>query len=290
VSYFSSTRLEEIAAQAPKNCRKWAQVYFKPNKTNNVEFIHHAEKHGFEAIVMTIDSTNYGRPYRQLRNSILVQRSVPPANIPVSETYEPFVDPELTWDHLNWLRNVTKLPIVVRGIINPLDAAAACRYGADAVYVSNHGGRQLDTVSASIDILSDTVQVVRHWNANQGKDKPKIDVYFDGGVRSGLDALKAYAMGAQMVFLGRPTLWGLAVNGTDGIMDVFDSTVAELTNAMQLAGFPVLEQVDLSLLQQPTLQESIAALDKEPNPQKTRPERKVESKARNDAFSRIVKL
>lgn len=137
-----------------------------------------------------------------------------------------------------WLRSLTGLPIVLKGILHPQDAALAVEHGVDGIVVSTHGGRQLDGVPASIEVLPAVVEAVTGG----------AEVYLDGGIRRGTDVLKALALGARAVFVGRPILWGLAADGTVGARHVLEGLQEELERAMVLAGLPNLESIGADLL------------------------------------------
>jgi 4-hydroxymandelate oxidase len=132
----------------------------------------------------------------------------------------------LTWDDVDWLRTVTTLPIVLKGVVHPEDARLAVRRGVDAIIVSNHGGRQLDTMPATIDLLADVVDAV----------DGAVPVLVDGGVRRGTDVVKALALGATAVGVGRPVLWGLASGGEEGVARVLEQLRAELEATLALCG------------------------------------------------------
>jgi isopentenyl diphosphate isomerase/L-lactate dehydrogenase-like FMN-dependent dehydrogenase len=146
--------------------------------------------------------------------------------------------PNLTWQWLEWAREATSLPVIVKGILNPLDAALAVKYGASAISVSNHGGRQLDGAIASLDALPDCVDAVGG----------KIPVLMDGGIRRGQDILKALALGARAVLVGRAPLWGLAAFGQPGVERVLWMLGEELKLAMGLAGVRNLAEIDRRLV------------------------------------------
>jgi (S)-2-hydroxy-acid oxidase len=144
-----------------------------------------------------------------------------------SETFGNTADMSLCWEKdIAWLRSITKLPIVIKGIMTPEDAELACQYGVDAIWVSNHGGRQLDGVLSTIDVLSEIAEVV----------KGRIEIYMDGGIRHGSDVFKAIALGANAVFIGRPVLWGLAYGGENGLRTLLELLQTEFVNTMALAG------------------------------------------------------
>ncbi len=139
------------------------------------------------------------------------------------------LDQSLSWKDLDWIRSITSLPIILKGIIHPDDAREAERHGVQGIVVSNHGGRQLDTCQSAIEALPDIMNVVKN-------EKHQIDVYVDGGVRRGTDILKAVALGAKAVLIGRPVLWGLAVDGEQGEKNVLEILKKEFRLAMMLCG------------------------------------------------------
>ena len=148
------------------------------------------------------------------------------------------MDQSLTWDAVAWLRSITKLPIVLKGIVRADDARRAVEAGVSAIVVSNHGGRQLDGGEATVLALPDVVEAV----------SGRIEVYVDGGFRRGCDILKALALGARGVFVGRPYLWGLAAGGEAGVARVLEILRAELSLAMALAGCARLGDIDRTLV------------------------------------------
>jgi isopentenyl diphosphate isomerase/L-lactate dehydrogenase-like FMN-dependent dehydrogenase len=144
----------------------------------------------------------------------------------------------LTWESLSWLRSITSLPILLKGILTAEDALLALEHGITGIIVSNHGGRQLDTAIASIEALPEIVEAVAG----------RCEVYVDGGIRRGTDILKALALGARAVLIGRPALWGLAVDGAQGVFQVLEILRKELELAMVLSGRPTLASIDRTLL------------------------------------------
>jgi 4-hydroxymandelate oxidase len=158
---------------------------------------------------------------------------------PVSGEIRPVeYEPRVGWEQLDWLRTATSLPIVLKGVLHPEDARLAAGLGIDALIVSNHGGRQLDTVPAAIDALPAVVDAVGG----------KVPVLMDGGVRRGTDVVKALALGASAVGLGRPVLWGLAAAGQEGAVRVLEMIRAELAAAMTLCGYGSPEQLPRDLV------------------------------------------
>jgi 4-hydroxymandelate oxidase len=151
----------------------------------------------------------------------------------LAEWVRTMLDAGLTWKDLEWLRGVTDLPILVKGIVRPDDAARAVEHGASGIVVSNHGGRQLDTAPATIDVLPSIAAELDRRGAGRGGD---FALLLDGGVRRGTDVIKALALGARAVLIGRPVLWGLAADGQSGVERVLAMLAAEVDTAMALCG------------------------------------------------------
>ena len=245
VSTQSTRSLEEIAQIG--QCPRWFQLYIDSYRQAE-HLVRRAEAAGYGALVLTVDTPRRGNRERDIRNNIgryleAYSPSVGSGNAsPLMERSstgeETSIIDSLTWEILPWLRSITTLPILLKGILTAVDALLALEYGAAGIIVSNHGGRQLDGVVASIEALPEVVEVVAG----------RCEVYVDGGVRRGTDVLKALALGARAVLLGRPILWGLAVNGETGVHDVLQLLRAELELAMTLAGCPTLRSITRSLV------------------------------------------
>lgn len=220
----STVTLEEIAAT---KADLWFQLYLQPDLGFTESLVRRAEAAGCGAIVLTADSAALGRNERGDRNDF---HSLPPeitcANLDGGDVRAVVLSPEISWWHVDWLRENTSLPLVVKGILHPADARLALAHGVDAIIVSNHGGRQLDTTPAAIDRLPRIVDAV----------EGTIPVLMDGGVRRGTDIAKALALGAAAVGIGRPPLWGLAVAGAQGVTQVLELLRRELVNALTLLG------------------------------------------------------
>ncbi len=148
------------------------------------------------------------------------------------------LDARLTWDVVDWLRGITSLPLILKGILAAQDARLAVERGVDGIVVSNHGGRQLDGAVSTCQALPEVVQAV----------DGRAEVLVDGGIRRGTDVLKALALGARAVLIGRPFLWGLAVNGEAGVSHVIDLLYEELSTSMALAGFPTIGSIERALI------------------------------------------
>jgi 4-hydroxymandelate oxidase len=233
----SSVPLEQIIEAGG---RVWFQLYWLRDDAVTLDLVRRAESTGCEAIVLTVDVPWMGRRLRDIRNRFALPAHVRAADIPTNGTaHERDGDgsavaahtaqefsPVLTWSAVARIRRVTRLPLVLKGLLAPEDAVRAVEHGVDAIVVSNHGGRQLDGAVASIDALPEIVDVVRDG----------CEVLLDSGIRSGTDVLRALALGASGVLLGRPLIWGLAVGGERGAARVLRLLQTELHDAMGLAG------------------------------------------------------
>ena len=240
VSTSSSTDLAEVAAvDGPR----WFQVYLLADAGARRALIERVVASGYEALVLTVDLPRVGRRERDIRvgfsipDDVAVPNIAAAAGVPLAQGLEIAFTDRMTWDDVTWLAGFG-LPVIVKGILHPDDARLAVEHGAAAVDVSNHGGRQLDASIASLDALSAVVDAVRG----------QVPVLMDGGVRRGTDVLIALALGAAAVGIGRPVLWGLAVNGEAGVGHVLDLLTAELELAMALAGAPSIADLSADLV------------------------------------------
>jgi lactate 2-monooxygenase len=246
LSTVCSRPMEEVA-RANGGGVRWFQLYWSKDPELTASFLRRGEAAGFSALVVTLDIPILGWRERDLQYPYLpflmgegvvnyfsdpVFRSrlaKPPEEDPVSAIRlwgSVFANPALTWDDLKFLRKNTKLPILLKGILHGEDAARAMDCGVDGIIVSNHGGRQADGAIAALDALPKVVEVV----------KERAPVLFDSGIRRGADALKALALGARAVLLGRLYIWGLAVGGEQGVRDVVQNFLADLDITLGLCG------------------------------------------------------
>ncbi len=231
LSSVSSVSIEEVAAAAPALPR-WFQLYVYGNRAKSKDLVSRAYDAGHEAIVLTVDLPRLGRRERDIRNSFSFPPGVEAVNLSDidKDTGTPLEildqDPSLSWHDLDWLRSLSPLPIILKGIVRADDAVRAIDAGAVAVWVSNHGGRQLDTAVASLDVLGEIASAV----------DGRVPVIMDGGIRRGTDIIKALALGANAVAIGRPQLWGLAAGGEDGVRRVLEMLHEEFALAMALCG------------------------------------------------------
>jgi len=216
VSTTAHERLEEIASAA--DGPTWWQLYVFTDRSITEETLKRVHASGFSAICFTVDFPVAGLRHRDTRSGF---------GMPVGLPHDDLVfDPNITWDDLAWIREHAPLPLLVKGLLTAEDAQLAVEAGADGIVVSNHGARQLDAVAGTITVLPEIVEAVGG----------RIPVLLDGGVRRGTDVFTALALGAAAVLVGRPTCWGLAVDGEDGVVDVLRILRDELENTMALAG------------------------------------------------------
>lgn len=247
VSTHSSVSLEEIAraAQTPL----WFQLYFKTDRGFTRELVQRAEVAGYSALVVTVDAPVNTMRNREQRAQFHLPPGVDAANLrgqPSAAVHQ--IDENSlcggmmatapTWQDIAWLQSITKLPVIIKGIMSPDDALLAAQHGAAGIVVSNHGGRTLDTACASIHVLPRIVDAV----------EGRLPLLFDGGIRRGTDVLKALALGASAVLIGRPYIYGLAAAGAVGVAHVLNILRTELEVAMALTGCPTLEKIDRNVI------------------------------------------
>jgi isopentenyl diphosphate isomerase/L-lactate dehydrogenase-like FMN-dependent dehydrogenase len=230
----SNKTMEEVAT-ALKDSPRWFQLYFNKDPEVNKQLLQRAEKAGYSAIVLTVDLPVLGTRDRNVRNSFMPPADLNRPNV-TSERYiaatrslqslTAGIKDDISWDDYEWTRKHTALPVLIKGILSADDAEEAARRKVAAIIVSNHGGRQLDTGFGAIEALRPIVERV----------KGKTRVLFDSGIRRGTDVFKALSLGAEAVGVGRPVLWGLALDGADGVAAVLEHLKMELVNVMRLAG------------------------------------------------------
>ncbi|KAJ8027349.1 Hydroxyacid oxidase 1 [Holothuria leucospilota] len=265
LSSWSLMTIEEVADSAP-NALLWMQIYPFQDRRITTNIVKRAEKSGFKAIVVTVDSPVIGLYARSFRDgldipeqfgkrkgrcsifaffSVANLEGAPDSIAKAKASGDPFlfgfmhrqVVGNHSWKDIAWIKSLTNLPIILKGILTAESARDAVEAGVQGIIVSTHGGRQLDGVQAPIDALCGVVDAVRGSG---------VEVYMDGGVRSGRDIFKALAVGAKAVFIGRPAIWGLSYNGADGVKEILDMMKHELSNAMTLCGCKSLAEIDRS--------------------------------------------
>ncbi|XP_072118352.1 2-Hydroxyacid oxidase 2 isoform X3 [Mobula birostris] len=233
-STYATCSVEEISAAAPNGFR-WFQLYVYLNHELSEQLVHRVEACGYKAIVLTVDVPYTGKRRNDIRNNFKLPPHLKVKNFDgvFEETTEDrlygipanSLDPSISWKDISWLRSLTRLPIIIKGILTKEDAELAVGHGVQGIIVSNHGGRQLDGGPATIDALSEIVKTV------QGR----VEIYLDGGIRTGSDVLKALALGARCVFIGRPVIWGLAYKGEEGVKEILQILNDEFRLSMALS-------------------------------------------------------
>ncbi|MFC1408560.1 alpha-hydroxy acid oxidase [Streptacidiphilus sp. N1-12] len=238
VSMASTVAVEEVAAAAraavpDRAPALWFQLYLQPDLEFTEALVRRATEAGCTALVVTVDSPVLGLSERNKRNGFTdLPEGLRCENLRELRGGEPgsvrqiVMSPELSWEHVDWLRRHTSLPILLKGVLHPEDARLALRHGVDGLLLSNHGGRQLDSVPSTVDLLPEMVDAVGG----------RIPVLLDGGVRRGTDVVKALALGAAAVGVGRPVVWGLAADGERGVRRVLELLREELDHTLALCG------------------------------------------------------
>ncbi len=231
ISSSASMKVEDIAHAATGPV--WFQLYVQKDRAFTKDLVQRAEGAGCRGLCVTVDSPTFGARNREDR----AKDELPARELPNLKGKD-YLDPTLSWKDIEWLRGFAKTPIMLKGILNPDDAAIAVKTGIAGIIVSNHGARNLDTVPATIDALPLVIERV----------EGRVPVIVDGGIRRGTDVIKALARGAAAVQIGRPYLWGLGVAGAEGVTRVVNILRREFEMAMMLMGRPTLASIDKSAL------------------------------------------
>nr|WP_026179583.1 alpha-hydroxy acid oxidase [Streptomyces hokutonensis] len=241
--------IADAARAAGDDVSLWFQLYIQPDLDITETLVKRATDAGCTALVVTVDSPVLGAGERNRRNGF--------NDLPPGLRCENLVDlrdgerghvrqiamsPELNWDHVDWLRRTTSLPILLKGVLHPEDARIAVQHGVDGLLLSNHGGRQLDTVPATLELLPEILAAVAG----------RIPVVLDGGIRRGTDAVKALALGASAVGIGRPVMWALAEGGEKGVRRLLELLRDELDDTLALCGASGLADLTPDLVRVPT--------------------------------------
>ena len=231
ISSYSTTPLEDIAAA--ETGPFWFQIYLQPDREFTRDVVQRAEAAGVRAFCVTVDLSVIG-----VRNRMDRARFAVPAEMSCPHMMENFTGSPITWADVDWLRSITRLPIILKGILNPDDADLAVENGASGIIVSNHGARDLDTAPATIEALPRVAERV----------DDRIPVLMDGGIRRGTDVLKTLALGAKAVLIGRPYCYGLAAGGAEGVAKVVNILRKEFEIAMALTGRTSVASIDRSVI------------------------------------------
>jgi isopentenyl diphosphate isomerase/L-lactate dehydrogenase-like FMN-dependent dehydrogenase len=242
VSANASADFGELARAA--SGRLWLQLYPFRDKEMTKDWLKRAKDLGYEAVCVTLDSQWPAKRERNLRNNYQNLRGV---NFPKTSGDQARArrgahpgggDPAATWKDLEWIKSASELPVVTKGIMTGEDVELCAEFGADGVIVSNHGGRHLDNTLATVEVLSEAVA------ASRGK----TEIYLDGGIRRGADVVKAIALGAKAVFIGRPLFWGLALGGEQGVVRVLNILREEIEITMAKCGRPTIASIDSAVV------------------------------------------
>ncbi|XP_073409969.1 2-Hydroxyacid oxidase 1 isoform X2 [Dendrobates tinctorius] len=256
LSSWATSSIEEVAEAAP-DCLRWMQLYIYKDRNLTKSLVQRAEQHGYKAIFLTVDTPYLGRRLDDVRNKFQLPPHLRMKNFETEDLafsskqgygdnsglavyVSQAIDASIKWEDIEWLKGLTSLPIVAKGILTAEDAIEAVKCGVRGILVSNHGARQLDGVPATLDVLQEIVKAV----------DGKVEVYLDGGVRKGTDVLKALALGAKAVFIGRPVLWGLAYQGEHGVEEVLNILRDEFRLAMALSGCCSVKEIDKSFVRE----------------------------------------
>lgn len=265
LSTLSTTRIEDVAHEHQQALKEnptstsqlWFQLYILKDRQFTTRLVQRAENAGCRALVLTVDACRFGNRESDHRNGFRLPENMQLENLydaglkqaqgehvsALNDYIAKNLDASLTWTDIQWLRQISRLPIIVKGIMTSEDAQSAVDAGVDGIVVSNHGARQVDTTASTIEVLPEIVAAVRGMTKRKTK---KIDIYIDGGIRRGTDVLKAIALGADAVLIGRPILWGLTVGGSQGVVDVLEVFRREFKLAMMLCGCKTLPNSDTS--------------------------------------------
>lgn len=220
----------------------WLQLYPFRDREMTKDWLARAKETGYQAVCVTLDSQWPAKRERNIRNQYENRRGVNFARGGGEErrrgAHPGGGDPAATWKDLEWIKSIAGLPVVAKGIMTGEDVELCVGAGADGVIVSNHGGRHLDNTLATIEVLPEAVAAA----------KGKLEVYLDGGIRRGADVVKAIALGARAVFIGRPLFWGLAVDGEKGVVRVLDILREEIEITMAKCGRPTIASIDATAI------------------------------------------
>jgi len=247
LSTASSYSIEEVAEVATGPL--WFQLYFFRNRELTEILVRRAQRAGYAALMLTVDNLGARSREREYRYAYTLQAerilknfvSIELPNLPTRDNFGESFESALNWSDLEWLRSLTSMPLLIKGIQTVEDARLCVEHGVDALVVSNHGGHALQGTKGTIEMLLEVADAVGD----------RVEVYLDGGIRRGTDVLKALALGAKAVFIGRAIFWGLSVDGEAGVSRVLEILRDELDVAMGLAGVTDVRNVDRSLVVEP---------------------------------------
>lgn len=242
LSTMSTSKMEDVASEA--GASSWFQLYFYRDRRITEALVRRAENAGFSAIVLTVDLPVLGIRCRDLKNGFSPPENILSSNLlplnhsgkhlPLGEFVKTNFESSLCWEDVKWLINISKIPVILKGILSPLDAKLALDSGIAGIIVSNHGGRQFDALVSAIDVIEGIRAVVG----------PDYLLLADGGVRSGTDVMRYIAKGATAVLVGKPIIWGLASAGANGVLEVLNILETQLRNQMWILGCSSVKQLN----------------------------------------------
>lgn len=245
----ASCAFDEIMDAAEGDQVQWLQLYVNKNRDITKRIVQHAEKRGCKGLFITVDAPQLGRREKDMRSKFTDEGS----NVQKGETTDvsqgaaraisTFIDPALSWEDIPWFQSITKMPIVLKGVQRVEDVLKAVDAGVQGVVLSNHGGRQLEFARSAIEVLAETMPVLRQRGLQD-----KIEVYIDGGIRRGTDILKALCLGAKGVGIGRPFLYAMSTYGLDGVDRAMQLLKDEMEMNMRLIGCTKIDELDESLV------------------------------------------
>jgi L-lactate dehydrogenase (cytochrome) len=241
----SSYTLEEMLEVRQPEQVQFAQLYVNAKRERTRDYIRKLEDGGVKALFVTVDAPQLGRREKDMRNKFTKTTDVQKGdevnrNEGVARAISEFIDPSLCWDDIAWIKEITRLPVILKGVGCGLDTVMAFKAGCAGVVLSNHGGRQLDTARSGIEILPEAVETLYRHDTNW---RSSFEIYVDGGIRRGSDIFKALALGAKAVGIGRPVLYSLASYGQPGIERMSSIFKEELTMVMRLMGTPSIADI-----------------------------------------------
>lgn len=255
----ASCSFDEIMDAAEPGQTQWFQLYVNSDREITKKIVQHAERRGISGLFITVDAPQLGRREKDMRLKKFedlshVQGDDEDADRSqgAARAISSFIDTSLNWDDLAWFRSITKMPIILKGVQCVQDALKAVDYGVDGIVLSNHGGRQLDSVKAPIENLAELVPLLKRRNVHD-----KIDIFIDGGVRRGSDVIKAIALGAKGVGIGRPFLYAMSTYGDEGVYKAIQILKDEMVMNMRLLGAPSMEALNESYIDSSAFNRSI---------------------------------
>ncbi|KAI9319125.1 FMN-dependent dehydrogenase-domain-containing protein [Dichotomocladium elegans] len=256
----ASCSFDEIVNERVDGQDQWLQIYVNTDRNVTKRFMQHAESRGIKGFFVTVDAPQLGRREKDMRQKYSQQAPDEMDNETVgrdegaARAISTFIDPSLNWKDIAWFKSFTNLPIIVKGIQTVEDAVLAAKYGCKGIIISNHGGRQLDFAPTSIEILPEVMDALKRERLDEG-----FEVYIDGGIRRGSDIIKAIALGAKGVGIGRPFLYAMAAYGQAGVERLMDIFRDEIEMNMRLIGAPTIADLKPEMMDIRNLKDHIVA-------------------------------